>query len=253
MIKTLSDGLKGKKALITGAAGGIGAECARLFAAEGTNLILTDVNAERLEESVAALKEATDGAVHIDYLAGDVLSEDFRAELVKLVEQAGHLDFLVPAAGIYPESPLGEMTDDAWDRVFNINLKSVFSLTRDVAPLLNEGASVVNFASIAGARGSANHAHYAATKGAIVSFTKSLAIELGSRGIRVNSVAPGIIDTTMVEDLMKSSGDTILASTPLHRLGHPAEIAAGVVFLCTAGAGFITGETLHINGGFYMA
>lgn len=236
----------GRTTLITGAAGGIGWATAQIFAAAGSRLILTDIDPEPLE-SLAAELDPEKTVI----LCGDLRSADSRAALVAAADQG--IDFLIPAAGIYPEASLGEITDDDWERVFAINVTAVFALTRDLGPYLRENGSVVNFGSIAGARGSADHSHYAATKGAIASFSRSLAREWGGRGIRVNTIAPGIIDTAMTGDLMASSGDSILANTPLRRLGTAEEIAATAAFLCTDLAAFITGETIHVNGGFHMA
>lgn len=238
----------GKTALITGAAGGIGGAIARILSSGGAKLILTDLHRESLEELATDL--VPDRTVLI---SGDLCSRDLQEKLVACAESEGGIDFLIPTAGIYPESSLGNITDEAWEKVFAVNVTAVFSLTRGIAPHLKDYASVVNFGSIAGARGSADHSHYAATKGAISSFSQSLAREWGARGIRVNTIAPGIINTSMTDDLMSSSGETILSNTPLHRLGTAGEVAATAAFLCTDLAAFITGETIHVNGGFHMA
>lgn len=238
----------GKTALITGAAGGIGGAIARILSAGGAKLILMDLHREPLEELAADL--ARDRTLLI---SGDLCSRDIQRELVTCAESEGGIDFLIPAAGIYPEASLENITDEAWETVFAVNVTAVFSLTREIAPHLKDHASVVNFGSIAGARGSADHSHYAATKGAIASFSQSLAREWGARGIRVNTIAPGIIDTSMTDDLMRHSGESILSNTPLHRLGTAEEVAATAAFLCTDLAAFITGETIHVNGGFHMA
>lgn len=236
----------GKTALITGAAGGIGWAAAHIFAEAGAKLILTDLHREPLDGLAAELDPS-----RTVIISGDLRNEGSRAELV--ISAAKGIDFLIPAAGVYPESPIEEITDAAWDQVFAVNVTAVFALTRELGPYLRNNGSVVNFGSIAGARGSANHSHYAATKGAIVAFSRSLAREWGVRGIRVNTIAPGIIDTPMTDDLLAHSSDAILSNTPLRRLGTAEEVAATAAFLCTDLAAFITGETIHVNGGFHMA
>ncbi|SDS77312.1 SDR family NAD(P)-dependent oxidoreductase [Corynebacterium timonense] len=234
----------GQRALITGAAGGIGAACAELFAAAGADLILADVDAERVDTLAAELGARA--------AAGDLTDPAARAELVGLVEAAGGVDLLVPAAGVYPEAPVTEMSDEAWERVFAVNLGAVFALTRDLAAHVRDGGAVVTFGSIAGARGSRNHSAYAATKGAIASFTRSIALEFAGRAIRANAVAPGIIETAMSADLVAGSGESLLANTPLGRLGTAREVAGVVAFLCSDAASFITGEVIHVNGGLHM-
>lgn len=243
-----STAFAGKTALITGAAGEIGWAVAQILSSGGAKLILTDLHQELLEGLSARLDP--DRTVII---SGDLCVKETQEELVARAESGGGIDFFIPAAGIYPEAPLGKITDEAWGKVFAVNITAVFSLTRELASHLRNNGSVVNFGSIAGARGSADHSHYAATKGAIASFSRSLAREWGERGIRVNTIAPGIIDTSMTDELMSSSGETILSNTPLHRLGTAEEVAATAAFLCTDLAAFITGETIHVNGGFHMA
>lgn len=239
-----SNAFSGKRALITGATGGIGREIARILSSSGGEVIITDFEATRLEELSVSLPSNT------TIFAGDLSDSDSIKELVSV---AGEVDFLLHVAGVYPESPLQTMTDEELDRVFNINVKAVFALTREIEPHLNDGGAIVNFGSIAGARGSKNHSHYAATKGAISSFSKSMALELADRNIRVNTIAPGIIKTPMIKDLMDTSGNSILINTPLGRLGTAEEVAGAAAFLCSDLATFITGETIHVNGGFYMA
>ena len=244
-----STAFAGKRALITGAAGGIGSQCARLLAGSGAELVLTDVNHAGLEQLAADLGTATEVTV----LSGELTSKEGRTKLGKAAEELGGIDFLLPAAGIYPESPLTNITDEDWDLTIAVNLTSIFALTRDLVPHLKPGGSIVNFGSIAGARGSKNHSHYAASKGAIAAFTRSIAQELAERGIRANTIAPGIIATSMADELLSVAGDSLINDTPLHRLGTAEEVAGTAVFLCSDLAGFITGSTIHVNGGLHMA
>lgn len=244
-----SDALAGRRVLITGAGGGIGSASAEYFAAAGADLVLVDL----LPEAIARVAEALPADASVVQLAGDLTDPEMLEQLCGLVETAGGVDHLVLAAGIYTEHSVEEMSDADWSRTMTINLDTNFRLTRALIPHLREGGSIVNFGSMAGSRGSRNHAHYAATKGAIVSFGRSLAWELSDRNIRVNAVAPGIIATQMTESLVASGGDALLAATPLHRFGQPEEVASVVVFLCSPAASFINGDTIHINGGLHMA
>lgn len=242
---------RNKQVLITGAGGGIGRACVRAFAAAGADILLSDIGRPDLLVTVESLQvEFPEARFRVH--SGDLTQPSVRAELVDSALAFG-VDHFIPAAGIYPEASLENIEDSDWDRVLEVNLTSVFALTRELVPHIRERGSIVNFGSIAGARGSAHHSHYAATKGAIASFSRSIAMELASRRIRVNTVAPGIIATAMTDDLVRVSGGDLLKATPLGRFGTPEEIAAVVVFLCSDGAGFITGETIHVNGGLYMA
>jgi 3-oxoacyl-[acyl-carrier protein] reductase len=167
-------------------------------------------------------------------------------------DRFGSLDFLVTGAGIYREQLIEGMTDEQWRETLAVNLDGVFFTCRAAAPLLNEGGAVVNVASMSGHTGSYMHGHYAATKGAVLAFTRTLALELAPK-VRVNAVSPGLIDTPMVGRLMDLQGDRLLDMTPLKRLGAPEEVGKVVAFLCSDWASFITAETIHINGGLYVS
>lgn len=244
-----ADAFAGKRVLITGAGGGIGAVSAQMFAESGASLILIDLTPESVARTATSLPDGTE----VVQLAGDVTDPAVLASIVDAVGAAGGVDHLVLAAGIYTEHPVDGMSDAFWSKTIAVNLEAVFHLTRDLLPHLRDGGSIVNFGSLAGSRGSRNHAHYAATKGALVSFGRSLSWELGSRDIRVNAVAPGIITTAMTDQLVASGGDALLKATPLGRFGTADEIAGVVLFLCSDAASFITGETIQINGGLHMA
>lgn len=163
-------------------------------------------------------------------------------------DRFGHADFLVTGAGVYRDQLVASMSDEQWRETLGINLDGVFFTCRAVAPLLRDGGAIVNIASMAGHRGSYQHAHYAAAKGAVLSFSRSLALELAPR-IRVNAVSPGLIDTPLIRPLLAAKGDELIKATPLKRLGRPEEVARAVAFLCSDWASFVNGETLHINGG----
>lgn len=238
-----------KTVLITGAAGGIGRECARLFFDDGAGVILVDLESVPLKEVADSLGEPE----RVMIVAGDLTDESVLSEVLAAVETAGGLDALVPAAGIYRHRDVESMSFQEWRQTMSINLDSVFRLTHAVLPHFREHGAIVNFASLAGSRGSRHHAHYAATKAALVAFGRSLALEVGHRGIRVNAVAPGIIRTQMTDALVSSSGDTLVQQTPLGRHGTAREVATVVTFLCSEAASFVNGELIQVNGGLYMA
>jgi len=162
------------------------------------------------------------------------------------------IDCFVPCAGIFSEAPLTDIGDADWARVMSINLDGVFYGTRAVLPHMREGSAILNITSVAADRGSRNHSAYSATKGALLAFTRSIALEAAPR-VRVNAVAPGVIDTATVSDLMAGGSDRVLSTTPLGRMGTAKEVADVVTFLCTPAAGFITGEVIRVNGGIHMA
>ncbi|MEV6228559.1 SDR family NAD(P)-dependent oxidoreductase [Saccharopolyspora shandongensis] len=241
---------QGKTLVLSGAGGSIAREIARQFFDAGANLVLGDLDGEALRELAATLDPT--GARTATFVL-DAASSAANDEFVRFaVERFGGIDHLVPAAGIYPEQPVAEMTDEQWHRVVSINLDGVFFLVRAALPHLNRGGSIVPIASVAGHRGSARHAHYAATKGALLSFSRSLAWELGDRA-RINVVSPGIIETPMTNDLVAAKGGDLIAATPMGRLGKPGEVASVVAFLCGSAAAFVQGEVIHVNGGLHMA
>ncbi len=144
------------------------------------------------------------------------------------------------------------MSDEDWRLALGVNLDGVFYACRAAMPLLRRGGAVVNIASMAGHRGSVRHAHYAACKSAVLGFTRSLVHELSPRGVRANCVSPGIIATPMTESIMATNGAALIAATPMKRFGTPEEVASVIAFLASDAAAFVTGETIHINGGIYM-
>ncbi|MDQ8936045.1 SDR family NAD(P)-dependent oxidoreductase [Acinetobacter rudis] len=241
---------QGKTVLITGASGGIAVSCIQKLYAAGAQLVLSDLNLEALQKFSAQLDPSGERVLA---LAQDVSDSAQAVAVVNAaVERFGGIDILIPCAGLYLERPLKDISDQEWSKVTAVNLDGVFYTIRAAIPHLRTGAAIVNVASMAGHKGSLNHAHYAASKGAVLNLTRTLALELAPH-IRVNNVSPGLIDTPMIRQLMQEKGDGLLQQTPLHRLGSADEVADAVLYLASDFASFITGETLHVNGGLYIA
>jgi 3-oxoacyl-[acyl-carrier protein] reductase len=243
--------MNGEIALVTGASRGIGAAIAARLASDGARVIGTATTAEgaqRISESLAA--QGGRGAVL------DVASQDSIDALIKDIEsREGAIEILCNNAGITRDTLLLRMKQEDWDTVIQTNLASVFRLSKAVlrGMMKNRKGRIISIASIVGLTGNAGQANYAAAKAGMIGFTKSLAREVGSRGITANVIAPGFIDTDMTRSLNDAQRATLSAQVPLGRLGQPADIAAAVAFLASAEAAYITGETLHVNGGMYMA
>ena len=249
--------LSNKVALITGGSRGIGAATVRLFAAAGAKLVFSYQKAREQAEALA--KECGEANCHA--LAANLTDvNSARALVSETVKHFGRLDILVANHGVWPvqDVAIEKMTGEQWRSTLSINLDAVFGLVKhSVAqmksqPRIGEAAGhIVLISSTSGQRGEAFHCDYSASKGALISMTKSLAEELSSAGIYVNSVAPGWVDTDMSRPALDDpkSGDEIRREIPLGRVGKPEEIAAPVLFLCTEHASFITGEVFNVNGG----
>lgn len=243
--------LSEKCALVTGGSRGIGAAVCRQLASAGANIMVgyrtRKADAENVADSCRAygVEAATFAADVSTYSGATALVDAAAAEL-------GALDIFVGNAGIWPPVDVGlaDMSDDQWHRTIRENVDSIFFTTRAAIRAIRDGGSVVLISSTAGQRGEAFHADYAASKGAVMSLTKSLAVELGSRDINVNSVAPGWVDTEMVSDAVADAGrDRIESSIPIGRIASADDIAGPVVFLCSSMARHVTGEILNVNGG----
>ena len=236
--------------VLTGANGGIGREVAKLFGQSGANLVLSDIDVDALNDFVA--QDLPDLADRVVTLRVDSAESDDANHLVQLaVRQFGGIDFLVPSAGIYLAQPFVDMSDEQWHQTISVNLDGVFYLCRRAVEHLRPNGSIVNLSSLAAHRGAYYNAHYSATKGALISLTRSLARELAP-AIRANAVSPGVIDTPMATDLIARRGHESIEQTPMKRLGHPKEVASVIGFLCSDAASFVTGEVIHINGGLHM-
>jgi len=242
--------LNGEIALVSGASRGIGAAIADRLSADGARVIGTATTiegAERITQTLSA--RAGRGAVL------DVTSQDSIDALIADIEgKEGPIGILCNNAGITRDTLLLRMKPDDWDAVIETNLASVFRLSKAVlrGMLKARKGRIVSITSVVGLTGNPGQANYAAAKAGIIGFTKSLAREVGSRGITCNAIAPGFIDTDMTRALSEAQHAALNAQIPLGRLGQPAEIAAAVAFLASADGAYITGETLHVNGGMYM-
>ena len=238
-------------ALVTGASRGIGRAIALALAHEGWRVIGTATT----ESGAAAITEAlaAHGGRGIALNVTDAAAS--QAAVDDIVAKEGGLHVLVNNAGITRDTLSMRMKDEDWDAVLDTNLKAVFRLARAVTkPMMKQRSGrIINITSVVGASGNAGQANYAAAKAGVAGLTRSLARELGSRGITVNCIAPGFIATDMTEVLPEAQKAALLAQIPLGRLGAPEEIAAAVVFLASPGGAYITGTELHVNGGMYMA
>lgn len=239
-----------KTLFLTGANGSISRAIARQFFALGANCVLTDLDEAGVQAFARELDPSGERAVGLRQDAAK--SEDADHAMGVARERFGKIDFVVTGAGLYRDRMIAQMTDEQWRQSIDINLSGVFYTCRAAIPLLADGGAVVNLASMAGHKGSFMHAHYAAAKGAVLTFTRTLALELAPK-IRVNAVSPGLIEGPMVQPLLDARGPQLLDQTPLKRLGTPEEVANTVTFLCSDLASFITGETVHVNGGLYIA
>ncbi|MBM3294128.1 MAG: 3-oxoacyl-[acyl-carrier-protein] reductase [Candidatus Aminicenantes bacterium] len=238
--------------LVTGASQGIGEAIARTFAAEGARVVLVDIRAEKLAAVAGAIAAAGGRA---EVRAADVARFDEAAAVVEGVLKAhGRIDHLVNNAGITRDNLLMRMKEEDWDAVMAVNLKGIFNFSKAVVRSMLGARSgrIVNLASVVGFAGNAGQSNYAASKAAVAGFTKSLAREVASRGITVNAVAPGYIDTPMTAGLPEAVKKAFLEAIPLRRFGEAVEVARAVRFLCSEEAAYITGQVLHVNGGMYM-
>jgi 3-oxoacyl-[acyl-carrier protein] reductase len=245
--------LSGQVALVTGATRGIGRSIALALGAAGATVVgtgTTDAGAAAIGEALAAAGIRGRGAVlnvtdaaGVDRVLGEVEKE------------FGATGILVNNAGITRDNLLLRMKDDEWDAVMDADLKSVFRLARGVlrGMMKARAGRIISITSVVGASGNAGQVNYSAAKAGIAGMTRSLAREIGSRGITVNCVAPGFIDTDMTQALPEAARTALLGQIPLGRLGTPDDVAAAVVFLASPGAAYITGATIHVNGGMYMS
>lgn len=240
-------------ALITGASRGIGEAIALELGRQGAVVVGTATS----ESGAAAISETLAAAdIRGSGLVLDVTQQASVDQLLQQVQTLyGTVTILVNNAGITRDNLLMRMKEEEWQSILDTNLTSVYRLSKAVLRGMTKArrGRIISIASVVGASGNAGQSNYAAAKAGLIGFTKSLAREVGSRGITVNAVAPGFIDTDMTRALAETQRDALLGQIPLGRLGMPTEIAAAVAFLASPSAGYISGETLHVNGGMYMA
>lgn len=243
--------LQNKNVLVTGGSRGIGKACVELFLKAGANVVFAFERAE-----VEAEKVVSDytGSSLLKYYKVDLSdTDDIQKEIRNILNDFEHIDVLVNNAGIWKEAAIDEMTLGEWNETMNINLTSTYLITKLVVPGMkkNKFGRIINIASTAGQRGEAFHSHYAASKGGMISLTKSLASELGKFNITVNCIAPGWVITDMTTDSLSDSEiyKKVLNDIPLNKIAQPGEIAGPVIFLASHLASHITGEILNVNGG----
>jgi len=240
-------------ALVTGASRGIGQAIALELAAQGATVIGTATS----EKGAAAITDYIQAAGGKGKgLVLDVTSQESIDETIKLItDEFSAPSILVNNAGITRDNLLMRMKDEEWDAIMQTNLTSLFKVSRACmrAMMKARKGRIISIASVVGVSGNAGQTNYGAAKAGVIGFSKSLAREVGTRGITVNVVAPGFIDTDMTKALPEAQKEALLGQIPMNRLGQPSEIAKAVAFLASEGAGYISGETIHVNGGMYMA
>ena len=241
--------LKGKKALITGASGGIGKEIARTFDSFGAEICISGRNIKELD----SLNDTTNQECKI--IACDLVKDQDIKNLVKEAEESlGQIDILVNNAGITRDNIFLRMSDEEWDQVLKVNLYSTFNILKLVTKgmVKRKYGRIINITSVVGVTGGPGQANYSSSKAGLIGMTKSLAQELASRNITANCIAPGFIDTPMTSDLDENRKATVLENIPANRFGSPKDLSTAILFLASEESSYITGQTIHINGGLYM-
>jgi 3-oxoacyl-[acyl-carrier protein] reductase len=244
--------LKGKVALVTGAAQGIGKAIALLLARNGADLVVSDINLEKAQETA---KEIQTIGRKSSALKVDVASlEDVERMVQTVLEQFHRIDILVNNAGIARDKLILRMTEEDWDVVLDVNLKGTFNCTKAAIRhmLKQKSGKIINIASVVGEMGNAGQANYSASKAGVIGFTKTIAREFAQRGINVNAIAPGYVETPMTDALPEKVKEELRQMIPMQRLGRPEDIAEAVLFLVSASSNYITGQVLNVNGGIYM-
>jgi len=241
--------LTGKKALVTGATGGLGGAIARLLHAQGASVALSGTRVEALEAFAAELGE------RVEITPCNLADKDSVEALVPAAEEKlGGLDILVNNAGVTKDNLFMRLKDEDWDSVIAVNLTAAFRLSRAAVKSMmrRRYGRIISIGSVVGTMGNPGQGNYAASKAGLIGMSKALAAEVASRNITVNVVAPGFIESPMTQALNEKQRESILADVPMGRLGSGADVAAAVAFLASAEAGYVTGQTLHVNGGMAM-
>jgi 3-oxoacyl-[acyl-carrier protein] reductase len=245
--------LQGRVAIVTGAAQGIGRAIAETLAQAGADIVVGDMDPGRSLETVNAVEKLGRRALNVK--VNVAVADDTKAMVEQVLKAWGKVDILVNNAGITRDGLLLRMKEEDWNLVLQVNLNGTFNCTKAVLQTMTKQryGRIVNIASIVGVMGNAGQANYAASKAAVIGFTKTVGREYASRNVTVNAVAPGFIDTAMTHGLSADVKETLQKQIPLGRLGTPADIAAAVRFLVSEDAAYITGHVLHVNGGMLMA
>ena len=244
--------LAGRIAVVTGGTRGIGLAIARALAEDGASVVVSGRDAARLESAVAELEGL--GAAAVGVAADQSKREDCDRLVDAAKERFGRIDVLVNNAGITRDQLLVRMKDDEWDQVMDTNLRGVFLMTRAVAKSMmrQKSGRIINITSTAGAMGNPGQVNYSAAKAGVIGLTKAAARELAHWNILVNAVAPGLIETDMTAGIRGEAREALLQQVPLRRIGAAREVAEVVRFLAGDGAAYVTGQTIHVNGGLYM-
>ena len=245
--------LEGKTAIVTGAARGIGKAIALKFASEGANIAFTDLvideNAQHTEKEIAAFGVKAKG-----YAYNAANFEDTANVVAEIVKDFGRVDILVNNAGITRDGLMARMTEQQWDMVINVNLKSAFNFIHALTPVMmkQRGGNIINMASVVGGSGNASQCNYSASKAGMIGLAKSIAKELGSRGVRANAIAPGFIITDMTDQLSEEVKTEWAKTIPLRRGGTPEDVANVATFLASDLSSYVTGQVIHCCGGMNM-
>ena len=241
--------LSGKRVLITGAAGGIGKELSKSFLEVGANIILSGTNIKRLQ----SLKEDLNRECEV--YKCDLKNVDEINDLLNYLDESGGVDVLINNAGKTEDNLLMRMTDEQWEDIMLINLTSVMRLTRGIirGMIKKRWGRIINITSIVALTGNPGQSNYVASKSGLIGFSKSLASEVASRGITVNCIAPGFIKTNMTDKLTENQTSSILSKIPMNRIGLPKEICSSAIYLASSNSNYITGQTIHVNGGMLMS
>lgn len=244
--------LKDRVALVTGAAQGIGKAIAQVLAKEGANIIVADINLDLATQTANEIKGTGVKAIPLKVNVAEL--SEVEAGVKKAIEEMGKINILVNNAGITKDNLLFRMKKDDWDTVISINLGGVFNLCKVISRLMmrERYGKIINIASIVGEMGNVGQANYSASKAGVIGLTKTLARELASRGITVNAVAPGFIQTAMTDKIPEEIKNKMLEQIPLGKLGQPEDVAAAVLFLASSAADYITGQVINVNGGMLM-
>lgn len=247
-----SDELKGKVAIVTGGAQGIGKAIALTLARYGADVVISDINLEKAEETSKEVRALEVKSLALKVNVSNI--QDTELMVKETVDKLGRIDILINNAGITKDNLLLKMKLEEWNQVMDINLKGTYLCTKAVLKFMlrQKSGRIVNIASITGLMGNAGQANYSASKAGIIGFTKAIAREYANRGITVNAVAPGFIDTAMTRAIPEKERAMLIQQIPMERLGTPEDVAAAVYFLVSDLSSYITGQVISVNGGLYM-